>query len=89
MTSYPPPPPQNGGRGADYQVMDNNAYPLQCNPTISAVMTASTTVPSYPQQITPTPSPGVGRALSALCPSSGIAPQAGMNSLYGQRPLML
>ena len=94
MTSYPPPPPQNGGRGgAAYGPgMGNNPYSQQQYPATSAVMTATTTAASHPQPIAPAPSPGVqvGRAPPVLrpMPASGVIPQPGMNSPYGQSPLM-
>ena len=89
MASYPPPPPQNGGRGAGYQVMGQNPYP-QSYPTTTAVMTTTTAASSHPQPIAPAPSPGVRQQPPVLrpMPASGVIPQPGMNSPYGQNSMI-
>lgn len=87
--SYPP-PPQGSGRAAPYSVMNNNPYSSQY-PTTSGVMSSATTAAAHPQPIAPAPSSaGVGRAPPVLrpMPATGVMPQQGMNSPYGQSPLM-
>lgn len=93
MATYPPPPAQNAGRGA-YQMMPNNPYQQaqQPYPATSAMMQQATTAPSHAQSIAPAPSPG-GRVPPILrpMPAGGVGvgmPQPGMNSPYGQSPLM-
>ncbi|KAL2021951.1 hypothetical protein VTK56DRAFT_6370 [Thermocarpiscus australiensis] len=91
MTSYPPPPPQNAGRGAAYPMMSNNPYPQQPYPGASSTMLPqTTTAASHPQPIAPAPAPAGGRAPPVLrpMPAGGVISQPGMNSPYGQGPLM-
>ncbi|KAK3369007.1 fungal-specific transcription factor domain-containing protein, partial [Lasiosphaeria ovina] len=89
MASYPPPPPQNAGRGAGYPMMANNGYGQQPYPTSSAMLPQTTTAASHSQPIAPAPSPGGGRVPPVLRPMpAGGVMQQGMNSPYGQSPLM-
>lgn len=91
MTSYPPPPQQNAARGANYPIMSNNPYPPQPYPgASSAMLPQTTTAASHPQPIAPAPSPAGGRAPPVLrpMPAGGVISQPGMNSPYGQSPLM-
>ena len=93
MASYPPPPPQNAaGRGAaTYPMMGNNTYPQQPYPGASSTMLPqTTTAASHPQPIAPAPAPAGGRAPPVLrpMPAGGVMSQPGMNSPYGQSPLM-
>ncbi|KAK4145880.1 fungal-specific transcription factor domain-containing protein [Dichotomopilus funicola] len=91
MASYPPPPPQNAGRGSAYPMMGNSSYPQQPYPgASSSMMPQTTTAASHPQPIAPAPATAGGRAPPVLrpMPAGGVMPQAGMNSPYGQSPLM-
>jgi hypothetical protein len=91
MASYPPPPPQNAGRGNTYPVMGNNTYPQPPYPgATSSMMPQTTTAASHPQPIAPAPPTAGGRAAPVLrpMPAGGVMPQPGMNSPYGQSPLM-
>lgn len=91
MASYPPPPPQNAGRGGTYPIMGNNTYPQQPYPGASSTMLPqTTTATSHPQPIAPAPAPAGGRAAPTLrpMPAGGVIAQPGMNSPYGQSPLM-
>ncbi|KXX73097.1 Respiration factor 2 [Madurella mycetomatis] len=91
MTSYPPPPQQNAGRGAGYPIMSNAPYPPQPYPgASSSMLPQTTTAASHPQPIAPAPSPAGGRAPPVLrpMPAGGVISQPGMNSPYGQSPLM-
>lgn len=80
-----PPPPQGNGRGATYPVM-NHQYPQY--PTSSGVMTSATTAAAHPQPIAPAPSSGRAPPVLRPMPAAGVLPQQGMNSPYGQSPLM-
>ena len=92
MASYPPPPSQNApGRGATYPIMGNNTYPAQPYPgASSSMLPQTTTAASHPQPIAPAPSPAGGRGPPVLrpMPAGGVMTQPGMNSPYGQSPLM-
>ena len=91
MASYPPPPSQNAGRGATYPIMGNNTYQSQPYPgASSSMMPQTTTASSHPQPIAPAPSPAGGRAPPVLrpMPAGGVMTQPGMNSPYGQSPMM-
>jgi hypothetical protein len=91
MTSYPPPPQQNAGRGASYPIMNNNPYPPQPYPgASSSMLPQTTTAASHPQPIAPAPSPAGSRGPPLLrpMPAGGVISQPGMNSPYGQSPLM-
>ncbi|EGO59899.1 hypothetical protein NEUTE1DRAFT_80382 [Neurospora tetrasperma FGSC 2508] len=89
MASYPPPPPNGAGRGAGYPMMASNPYPQQSYATSSAMMPQSTTAASHPQPIAPAPSPANGRVPPVLRPMpAGGVMQPGMNSPYGQSPLI-
>ena len=91
MASYPPPPPQNAGRGSAYPIMGNSAYPQQPYPgASSSMMPQTTTAASHPQPIAPAPASAGGRAPPVLrpMPAGGVMSQPGMNSPYGQSPLM-
>ncbi|KAK0629784.1 fungal-specific transcription factor domain-containing protein [Bombardia bombarda] len=86
MASYPPPPPQNAGRGGAYPMMNNNPYPPQY--TSSSMMPQTTTAASHPQPIAPAPTSGRAPPVLRPMPAGGVMPQPGMNSPYGQSPLM-
>lgn len=72
-------------------MMPNNPYPQsqQNYATSSAMMPQTTTAASHPQPIAPAPPPG-GRVPPVLrpMPAGGVVSQPGMNSSYGQSPLM-
>lgn len=90
MASYPPPPSQNGGRGA-YPMMANNPYQQtqQSYGTSSSMMPQATTAPAHAQPIAPAPTTA-NRVPSVLrpMPAGGVVSQTGMNSPYAQSPLM-
>ncbi|KAL2267513.1 hypothetical protein VTJ83DRAFT_4790 [Remersonia thermophila] len=92
MTSYPPPPPQNAGRGGPYPMMGNNSYPPQAPypSASSSMLPQTTTAASHPQPIAPAPATAGGRAPPVLrpMPAGGVMSSPGMNSPYGQAPLM-
>ncbi|KAL1835815.1 hypothetical protein VTJ49DRAFT_6036 [Mycothermus thermophilus] len=92
MTSYPPPPPQNAGRGGPYPMMGNNSYPAQAPypSASSSMLPQTTTAASLPQPIAPAPATAGGRAPPVLrpMPAGGVMSSPGMNSPYGQTPLM-
>ncbi|KAK3366428.1 hypothetical protein B0H63DRAFT_90353 [Podospora didyma] len=88
--TYPPPPPQNNGRApppSGYPMMSNNGYPQQPYPASQSMLPQTTTAASHPQPIAPAPSPG-GRVPPVLRPMPAGGMAQGMNSPYGQSPLM-
>ncbi|KAL1883797.1 hypothetical protein VTK73DRAFT_8333 [Phialemonium thermophilum] len=89
MGSYPPPPPQNPGRGS-YPMMSNTYQPpAPSYATSSAMLPQTTTAASHPQPIAPAPAGGNrGAPVLRPMPAGGVMPQQGMNSPYGQSPLM-
>lgn len=93
MGSYAPPPTQqNAGRAAYQPMMQHNPYQQhqqQPYATSSAMMPQSAVSSAHPQPIAPAPSPG-GRVPPVLrpMPAGGVMPQSGLNSPYGQSPMM-
>lgn len=89
MGNYPPPPNQNAGRGS-YPMMPNNPYGQPHQPYgTQSMLPQTTTTMSHPQPIAPAPSPGArGPPVLRPMPTGGVMPQQGMQSPYGQSPLM-
>lgn len=87
MGNYPPPPSQNAGRGG---YMMPNPYQQQqpSYATSSAMLPQTTTAASHPQPIAPAPSSARGPPVLRPMPAGGVMPQPGMNSPYGQSPLV-
>jgi hypothetical protein len=70
--------------------MGNNNYPQPYPGASSSMMPQTTTAASHPQPIAPAPATAGGRNPPILrpMPAGGVMPQPGMNSPYGQSPLM-
>jgi hypothetical protein len=95
MAAYPPPPSQQQQqqqqqqRGGYQQMMPNPYQQQQQYPATSGMMPQTTAAPVHPQPIAPAPQAGRVPPVLRPMPAAGMqVPQQGMNSPYGQSPMM-